>query len=160
MIKLPEQVVSPQEIKFVISEIRIYARWLAQMRIKQQANGTADSAPPTISQPAIQLIRDWHTACTINQDSLDKLIASLEAFESTAPHITITLAAPPAGSLQKTLIAWFRTHGNPDALVIFRFNSTILGGMVIQYGSHIFDWSFRRQILEARSRLPEILRHV
>jgi F0F1-type ATP synthase delta subunit len=48
----------------------------------------------------------------------------------------------------------------PNMLVDFKFNSTMLGGMVVQYGSHIYDWSFRQRILDARDKFPEVLRSV
>ena len=48
----------------------------------------------------------------------------------------------------------------PDVLVNFQFNATILGGMVVRYGSHVYDWSFRRQILAKRDTFPEVLRRV
>jgi F0F1-type ATP synthase delta subunit len=91
---------------------------------------------------------------------LDKLIETLEDYGTSAPIITITLAAPAPNSLKKTLIDWCRKNIAPNALIDFRFNATMLGGMVVQYGSRIYDWSFRRQILAARDKFPEILRNV
>jgi F0F1-type ATP synthase delta subunit len=84
----------------------------------------------------------------------------LREFEESAPHITLTLAAPAPNGLKKTLISWCRDNIDKNILVDFKFNATILGGMVVVYGSRIFDWSFKRQILAAREKFPEVLRNV
>jgi F0F1-type ATP synthase delta subunit len=70
------------------------------------------------------------------------------------------LAAPPSNGIKKTLVAWCRKNIATDILVNFDFNSTLLGGMVVRYGSHVFDWSFRRKILEEHSKFPGVLRNV
>ena len=85
---------------------------------------------------------------------------TLEKYIKTAPSITITLVAPTTNDTRKTLVNWCRKNIAPNILVDFRFNTTILGGMVIRYGSHIFDWSFRRQLLNNSKNFSEILRHV
>jgi F0F1-type ATP synthase delta subunit len=84
----------------------------------------------------------------------------LEDFSDSAPRVTVTLAAPAPNSLKQTIALWFRENIAPNTLVNFKFNSTILGGMVVVYGSRIYDWSFRRQILVSREKFPEVLRNV
>ena len=151
---------SPQELKTVISEVRKYARWFGQNAVKKRVSGTAPDALAVISQSAASLIRESASEKPLSSASLDELIVALEKLVSSLPCVTITLAAPVTQTLKKTLTTWFREQVRPDILVDFRFNSTILGGMVVQYGSHIYDWSFRRQILAARQKFPEVLRHV
>ncbi len=159
-LKLPDNVSSPQDIKAIVLEIRQYARWFAHASVKKQVGGGKIAEPPAVSAGAVALIQGLAGGKPLTQPALDGLIDALEAFEAKAPHMTITLAAPPPASLKKTLVAWCRQHVAPDILVTFRFNSTLLGGMVVAYGSHVFDWSFRRQILAARGKFPEVLRHV
>jgi hypothetical protein len=160
-LNLPANVSSPQDLKAIILEIRQYAHWLGQYAIKKRvSNNSKSDAPPAISQTAVTLIEALTHEKQLSQAGLDELIASLETLAATAPRLTITLAAPPAGSLKKTLVTWCRQHIGPNVLVDFRFNSTLLGGMVVRYGSHVYDWSFRRQILAARGRFPEVLRRV
>jgi F0F1-type ATP synthase delta subunit len=74
--------------------------------------------------------------------------------------MTITLAAPATTGIKKQLTAWCRDNVAPDVLVRFEFNQTLLGGMVVRFGSHIYDWSLRRQILDGRTKFPEVLRNV
>lgn len=159
-LKLPDSIISPQDLQAAILEIRQYARWFAHASIKNRLTAQSVSEPPTISPAAVAMIKEWAGDKPLNQQGLDGLIADLEASAATLPQLAITLAAPPSNGLKKTLIAWCREHIEPNILVTFRFNSTLLGGMVVRYGSHIFDWSFRRRILAARGRFPEVLRHV
>jgi hypothetical protein len=161
-LRLEESVSSPQDLKAVILEIRDYARWFSHNSVKRRLNLKAKrmSDEPVVSSAAAALLREWNTKTPLSQKSLDQLLATLKDFEDTAPQLTITLAAPPAGGLKKTLVAWCRENIAPNVLVNFQFNSTLLGGMVVRSGSRVFDWSFRRQILEARQNFPEVLRRV
>ena len=159
-LQLPDSVSSPQDVKALTYEIRQYARWFAHSSIKNRLSAGKIGDPPTLSPAAVAVIESVGNQKQLDQANLDELISSLEYFAATAPHLTITLAAAAPNSLKKTLLSWCREHIAPDVLVSFRFNSTILGGMVIRYGSHVFDWSFRRQILASRSHFPEVLRRV
>ena len=113
-----------------------------------------------MSQAATELLRAWSAKQSLTQARLDELSGALQQFIKSAQVVTITLAAPPTGDVKQTLVAWCRSNINPQILVSFQFNQTLLGGMVVRYGSRIFDWSFRRQILAARDTFPEVLRRV
>ncbi len=141
-------------------EVREYARWFSQAAIKQRVNAGQTAETPAITPAATELILQWAPKEQLNSKRLDELIAALEALKETAPSMTITLAAQAPGDLKKTLVGWCRQNISPDILVSFKFNATILGGMVVRFGSHVFDWSFRRQILASRAQFPEILRRV
>ncbi len=158
-LNLQSSIYSAQDLKAVILDIRSYAKWFSQESIKQRfSKGEPDS--PNISQPADELILQWHKDRQVSQKSLDELMSELESYSQSAANITITLAAPAPATLKKEIVDWFRQNVNPNVLVDFKFNSTMLGGMVVKVGSHIFDWSFRRQILESKGKFPEILRNV
>jgi hypothetical protein len=159
-INLPNSVSSRQDLQAVILEIRKYAQWYSQTSVKMRfAHDLANELPP-FSDAATSIINDWNKAEPINPKSIEELIATLEDFQATASHMTITLAAPATGSLKKVLLEWCRKNISPNMLVDFKFNSTMLGGMVVSFGSHVYDWSFKRQILGARDRFPEVLRNV
>jgi hypothetical protein len=157
---LSDNLASRQDLKETILEIRRYAQWVAQGAIKKRLVGDDSAEPPVISQAAKDIIKQWEEGDTAAPKGLGQLVEALEEFESTASYISLTLAAPPPPSLKKTLVQWCRQNIDPNILVDFQFNSTILGGLVARYGSHVYDWSFRRQILAARDRFPEVLRHV
>jgi hypothetical protein len=159
-INLQDSVSSRQDLKAVILEVRGYAKWYSQTAVKMRFSENSSYEQPLFSQAATSLINDWNKENPINQKSLDELVATLEEVESSAPSMTITLAAPPPGSLKKSLTLWCRENIEPNILVDFGFNSTMLGGMIVRFGSHVYDWSFRRQILSSLERFPEILRNV
>ncbi len=159
-IKLPPSLTSVQDLKAAILEIRRYAQWYSQASVKVRVTRGKTAGAPAISQPAIDLIEQWHADRPVRPQDLDDLIAALEDFAASASSITITLAAPPSQALRQALLDWCRQNIDPNILADFRFNSTMLGGLMVRYGSHVYDWSFRRQILEARQKFPEALRHV
>ena len=159
-LSLQDDVTSVQDLKAVILDVHKYAKWFGQTSVKMRMADGGSYEPPVISTPAANLINEYSGGQKISQGRLDELVAALEDFGVSAPHIAIALAAPAPSDLRKTLTDWFRNNISPNALVDFSFNSTMLGGMVVQYGSHVYDWSFKRQILVAREHFPEVLRHV
>lgn len=159
-LQLPDTVFSRQDIKAVVNELRAYARWQAQAAVKKKVAGDATAKPPELSPSAAELLEALGKKQEISRKSLDGLIGALEQYEASAPRLTITLAAPAPAGLKQQLTGWCRKNIAPGVLVDFKFNSTILGGMVISYGSHTFDWSFRRQVLANRNKFPEVLRNV
>lgn len=159
-VKLPASIASSQDLTGLLVEIRSYSSWYYHESIKKRVNVKHSFESPTMSPAAIELLRNWKTKQQISNQSLDELVKTLEQYNSSAPNITITLAATPSSSLKTALVSWCRENIAPDILVTFKFNATILGGMVVKYGSHVFDWSFRRQIMEKRQLFPEVLRRV
>lgn len=158
--RLPGNIASSQDLTALIIEIREYARWFAHESVKKQVDTKNTSQSPTLSSGALELLREWKADQQISQESLDMLVKTLEECASSCQSMTITLAASPTSSLKITLVNWCRENIASDVLVSFRLNSNLLGGMVVQYGSHVFDWSFKRKILENRGLFPEVLRRV
>lgn len=158
--RLPDTVASSQDLTALVIEVREFARWFAHESIKKRVDATHASPQPVLSPTTLELIRTQEANSKLSQQSLDSLIKTLESYSRAAPTITLTLAALPTASIKTTLVAWCRDNISPDILVSFRLNTTLLGGMVVQYGSRVFDWSFRRQLMAARSRFPEVLRGV
>jgi hypothetical protein len=159
-LKIPETIASSQDLITLTLEIREYAKWFAHESIKKRVSGGHGSPTPALSPAASQLIRESRSQKELASKNIETLVTTLDDYARSSPTITFTLAAPPTGSIKTTLVAWCRENIAPNILVTFRFNATLLGGMVVQYGSRVFDWSFRRQILAERARFPEILRHV
>ena len=157
---LPSSISSPQDLTALILELHEYSKWFSHNAIKQRVHAKRGTPPTAMSPGALELIRAASGKKLLSQSTLTDLIEALEKFRKSAPHITITLVAPPPNDLKQTLVTWCREHIEANVLVTFQFNATICGGMVIRYGSHIFDWSFRRQVLAERHRFPEVLRHV
>jgi hypothetical protein len=158
-LKLPETISSPQDLAALIVDVQTYARWYAHESIKKQAGAKRKSEPPAVTPATLEVIHDWESKQPLSRQRLDALIRTLTEYKTTAPSLTLTLAAPPTRPVKAELVAWCRQNIAPDILISFQFNSTLLGGIVVRCGSHVFDWSFRRQILENRQKFPEILRN-
>ena len=159
-LQLPNSVSSAQDVASIILEIKSYGRWFSHQAILQRTGAKHATESPQLSPTATELLRSWSAKQPLTQTRLDELSTVLQQFIKSAQVVTITLAAPPTGDVKQTLVAWCRTNISPQILVSFQFNQTLLGGMVVRYGSRIFDWSFRRQILAARDTFPEVLRRV
>ena len=157
---LPNSISSAQDIAGIILEIKTYSRWFSHQAILQRTASKHTTEAPQLSQAATDLLRAWGAQQALTQTRLDELSEALQKFIKSAQVVTITLAAPPTGDVKQTLVAWCRTNISPQILVSFQFNQTLLGGMVVRYGSRIYDWSFRRQILAARGTFSEVLRRV
>ncbi len=158
---LPANVWSPEDLDELIADLVRYNQWLRSYLVKQHVvAGTTPVSPPQVSPAALSCLQALQQRQALTGPALDSLIADLQTVSKTAPRITFTLAGPPGGGLKKSLIGWCRQEIGPDILVNFQFNASILGGMVVRYGSHIYDWSFRRSILANQNRFAEILRNV
>lgn len=159
-LKLPDSISSTQEVTGLTLEVREYAKWFSHAVIMKKMNNKKIPAAPTLSASANEMIRNWANGKSLTRQNLDELIATLEKFKRSSETMTIVLAAPATNDLKRQLVAWCRKNISDNILVTFQFNATLLGGMVVRYGSRIFDWSFRRKILANRGHFPEVLRNV
>lgn len=160
-IKLDPSVASPQDLQALTRELHDYARWLGTNIIKKQVHARRPAPDqPQLSPAAKAVLHDWCLDHPLTRAGIDQLAVELERSLKSAKVLTITLAAPPTGGITKPLTGWCRDNISPSVLVRYEFNQNLLGGMVVRYGSRIYDWSFRRQILEGRGKFPEVLRHV
>lgn len=159
-LQLPNSVSSAQDVGALTIEIKDYTKWFSHNAIKQRVNAKRGSPPPEVSAAALELIHNWCGKKLLTQQMLDELLEALDNFKQSAPALTITLAAPATNSVKLALVTWCRENIASDVLVSFQLNTTLLGGMVVRYGSRVMDWSFRRQILASRTNFPEVLKHV
>ena len=160
MSSLPASISSPSDVTALILEIRTYEQWYGQYANAQKAGSHYKEPQPELSPVASEVIRAWAVAAPLTQARIEELITSLEHIQTHAPVMTITLAAAATADVKRALVTWCREHIHEDILVTFRFNATILGGMVVRFGSHMYDWSFRTQLMNARQRFPEALSRV
>ena len=147
---LPSTVASPQDLSDLILDIREYSKWYSHNAIKKDSSKKTDN--PDISNMAKEMLRQYSESHDLNASGISDLIDELESFKSNAPVISVTLAAVPPGDLKRDIVEWSRSNLNPNTLVKFQFNATILGGIVVKCGSRIFDWSFRSKIMSSRNK--------
>lgn len=159
-LRLPDSVATSQDVTALQLELREYARWFAHESIKQRAGSSRASDAPTLSSAAQEILASQGGKKGVTREALDSLVKELDHYTRTADVITFTLAAPPTNGVKTSLVKWSRANIAPDILISFQFNATILGGIVVRYGSRVFDWSFRRQILANRAHFAEVLRNV
>jgi hypothetical protein len=153
-------VASDQDLASLLADVHVYAKWASRELIKQKVAGKSAGQQPTLSPEAATVIRTWGNGKALTQASIDSLVKALENYKKSAPTITITLAAVPSGEVKTKLVCWCRKNIDTTVLISFRLNRNILGGMVVAYGSHIHDWSFRRKLLDAPKPFHEVLRSV
>lgn len=159
-LQLPPSIISPQDLARLEIELTAFADWFHHNAIKQEMHIAQGTAMPGMSQECLFVLRSISTNGTLTQASLDAQLESIRMSRQSAPTISITLAAPAGNQLKQQLTEWCRRELDAQTLVDFRFNATILGGMVVRYGSHVFDWSFRRAILNKRAEFAKVLRNV
>ncbi len=157
---IPESIISPQDIARLDIELRDFADWFGHNTIKQSLHINKTAALPSLSPAAITLLRSVSQQGVLTATALDNVLSAVRQIKDSAPTMTITLAAPPGLQTKQLLVAWCRQNIDQNMLVEFRFSAVILGGMIVRYGSRIFDWSFRRAILSNRDKFAEVLRHV
>jgi hypothetical protein len=160
-LQLPNSVSSQQDLTALTLEVHNFAAWSSSSTIKNRVSAKSPaSEPPVLSPAAKELLGAWGNDKLLSTESLNELSEALKEYAESAPTMTITLAAPPTGDIKQMLVDWCRKNIDPAMLVAFEFNGNLLGGIVVRKGSHIFDWSFRRQILDQRAKFPEALRNV
>lgn len=154
-LSIPASIASLQDLSALAVEIHTYSQYHQHEAIKSRVSGTeVKSEPPALSAAAVELINAW------KDGDLDDLERSLADYAKTAKTITVTLAAPPTGAVKRVLVDWMRKNVDETILVEVQFNSTLLGGLVVRAGSHIYDWSFRSKLLSADAKFSEALGRV
>jgi hypothetical protein len=158
-LQLPSKIATPQQIEDVIMDLEKYAKWFSQASIKMKGKIEIGD-PPQISNEAVKLLDQVTSADDITTKKIDGLINSLLDIKDDSPRLTLTLAARPTQDTKVQLIEWCRTNLSDQVLVDFKMDRRLLGGMTVQYGSHIYDWSFQKLINQNADKLPGMLRNV
>lgn len=153
---LPTSIGSRQDVMRLRTEIERYSAWVGQFQNAKRRDISYQAEQPQLSEPARLLLRDW----LADKRSLAELINTLNAYATKAPSITITLASPPSPSTQADLVTWARQQLDPNMLVELRWNSLLMGGMIVRTDNAVYDWSYRKLLFDARPKLIERLMHV
>jgi hypothetical protein len=151
-LKLPASIATEQDLSALAVEIHDVVKWLSHEAIKKKGGDKKTPSPPQMSEAAAELIHQYGAS----KDKLEELVTELEKLQKHAKIVTVTLAAYPTNTLKQQMIVWFRKEIADDVLLNFTFNKALLGGMVVRVGSRVFDWSFRRLVLDAGTKFPEV----
>ena len=157
---LSEDIISSEDLRSVIDELKDYQDYVRHDQIKAHLSKHASSTSPELSRPAASLIADAMEHHPLNHEEMMHLIAELEKIYASSPKVKIVLAAIPNHAIKKQITLWARANVDPEILIDFSYNQSLLGGMVVTAGSHIYDWSLRRQVLANQPKLYEMIAHV
>lgn len=85
-----------------------------------------------------------------------QLLEELEQLLHHAPVVHVTTGALPGHDLRLHLTGWFRREIHEHVLLTFAARRDIGGGVVVRAGSHVYDFSFKRLILDNKHRITEL----
>jgi F0F1-type ATP synthase delta subunit len=152
---LPIDAYSPGHVNTLIDELQTYRSALRDAAVRAKATKTAAKTTHETSEALANLLRSSNVQPddTKNLEALNK---ELHELLKTAPVMHLTLAASASRTLKRQLTVWFRTQVHPLSLLTFAVRSDIGGGVMLQAGSHFYDYSFRDRIIANKSRLMEL----
>lgn len=155
--ELPAEVYSPQLLESVMYDLEQYLEWYRQTAVKQKV-GAKPVAEPTHSAETELVIKTYVQDKPVTLESLEQLVEDLKAIH--LPEIHITLAAMPNRTQRETMVKWFRSNVTPHVLLTFVADRNLGGGVVVRTPNHIFDFTWKQQLLGQRSHLAEIIKRV
>lgn len=154
-VRLPLDVYSPEQLSSLLLELHQYINRVRSEAIRAKAKANNDADEPELSVVLASLLH----GSGIDQSETAKLEAlhkQLDTVLKTAPVMHITLPAMPGRTLKRQLTVWFRTQIHPESLLTFAARSDMGGGIMLQAGSHFYDYSFRARILANPKRIGEL----
>lgn len=151
---LPIDTATPAQLSELIQQLHAYRNQLRDAAVQAKAKKTK-LVMPEHSDELANLLRNNKTDAG-DAAQLETLHKELQKTLTAAPVVHLTLAASPGRTLRRQLTVWFRTQIEPTSLLTFAVRGDIGGGLLLQAGSHFYDYSFRDRILANKSRLMEI----
>lgn len=145
--KLPDVIIRKKDAQRVCDELR-------ELRTQ-----------PNIAQALENVSDEARAAARINQKILEDsgiatLVSELEKTIENAPVFEVILPTIPHDSFLNDIGKWFRQEIHPYSLVKVSVRRSIGGGVVLRSKNRLFDLSFRPHILDAKDKLPEVVRNV
>jgi hypothetical protein len=155
---LPPDLYSPEQLSAVIIELRTYTGDLRDVNVRARATHAQAGLP----HASALLLGAFHEASVSpsEQEAVEKLQKQLELIRDKAPAVHLMMAALPDRNLKRKLTEWFRDEIHPYTLLTFATRADIGGGVIIQAGSRIYNYSFRQQILSHKHRISELYNSV
>jgi hypothetical protein len=157
-LRLPVDVYSVEQLSSLIAELREHASAVRSATVRAKVSERRQEVPAP--SPLLTSLLHGTTTKVDDATASEALLKDLETLRKKAPIAHITLAALPTRTIKRQLVVWFRAEIHPYALLTFAMRSDIGGGLILQVGSHIYDLSFRQQLLANKQRISEIFASV
>lgn len=149
---LPNDVYSPDQLSELTMELREYIGALRDTTLRNQASKTAKKTSlPTMSALLKLVFENVSDGVTP-----EAMLRELEAMLKNAPTVHLMLAAQPSKEMRRQLVLWFRVEIHPTTLLTFSERHDLGGGIVVRAGSHVYDFSFKRKVVDNQKRITEI----
>ena len=129
-------------------------------RLAHQLERTKSSAKALSESSDLQDLLGDNGIKALDATNLPKLRSFIADMLSTAPQISMILAALPNTVEQVELVQWLRSRINPNLLVHFVQNNDLLAGCVVRTDQTVYDLSLRKALWQNQDKLIERLAHV
>jgi len=146
---LPIDTYSPDQLSGLVLELQ-------DLGSAARNNAARKSTEPLELSPDLSLLLRENNIADNDIAAIEALSKEVQTALEKAPTVHILLAAMPGRAMKRQFVTWFRTEVSPFALLTFAARSDLGGGAIIQTGSHLYDLSFRRGIIDNKARLTEI----
>lgn len=146
---LPVDTYSPDQLSELVLELHDL---VATVR---DATARSDVAHPQLSADLANLLNENKVADN-DAAAIEELAKAANSTLEQAPTVHILLAAMPGRAQKRQFVTWFRTELHALTLMTFAARSDLGGGAIIQAGSHLYDLSFRRGIIDNKAKLTEL----
>jgi F0F1-type ATP synthase delta subunit len=153
-IRIPLDVYSPDQLSTLVADLQTYRSQLRDFAVRAKATKSKQTETPEVSEVLANFLRNSNVKDDDKQ--LETLQHELQTTLKNAPVMHVTLAAPAGLTLKRQLTVWFRTQIHEHSLLTFTARSDIGGGIMLQAGSHFYDYSFKDHIIANKARLTEI----
>ncbi len=159
-LRLPVDLYSVDQLSAIMLELHDYSSILRNQAIKIKA--TNSQLPADMPHISALLLGVFHGAGMTpgNQAKAESLLHALELIRNKAPIVHVTLPALPNRTFKRQLTVWFRSEVHPHTFLTFVTRTDMGGGIILQTGSGVYDFSFRRQLLGNKYRIAEIFASV
>lgn len=144
-IVLPRELYSPDLVNLAILELD---RFISQVRTSSAA-GKAMPAPSS----GLGLVFDALQINPKNLQELESLKNNLDQLLNSAQVVNIILPQTASNNIKYLLSDWFRKNIGENILLNFSARSDVGGGAIIQAGSRIYDFSFKKVLLANKTRI-------
>lgn len=154
---LPPAIYSTELLEAVTYEAALYLDWAREALVHKKV-GAAPVAEPNFSAETVAVVEAWLGDKPPTITLLEDLVEHLKSLK--LPVVHITLAALPSRPQRAQLIDWFRATLGPSVLMSFVADRSLGGGVIIRTPNHVYDFSWRQQLLVGRRKVAEIIHHV